>query len=104
MVVTGDGQAECIGRAVTLEEGFRMSHMISTDGAHQGSGVMRSPGSWPDGPEQLWLNPPLESSSSGRASEQRLNSESTRWHSDAGTHIVVSLWVSCTHCSGLDPS
>ena len=78
MVVTGDGRAECIGTAVSLEQGFRASHTISADGAHQGGGVMRSPdgahqgggvmrspGSWPDGPEQFCLNPSLESRASG---------------------------------------
>ena len=65
MVVTGDGRAECIGTAVSLEQGFRASHTISADGAHQGGGVMRSPGSWPDGPGQFCLNPSLESRASG---------------------------------------
>lgn len=61
MVVTGDGHAEFIGRAASLEEGFRVSQMISVDDEHRGDDVMRSPGRWPDGPEQLRLKPSLES-------------------------------------------
>lgn len=92
MVVTGDGRAECIGTNISLEQGFRASHTISADGAHQGGGVMRSPGSWPDGPEQFWLNPSLESRASGGLKEQRLNSASTRWRTDTGlAHPGASL-------------
>lgn len=75
---------------------FPASQMISADDAHQGGCVMRSPGSRPDGPERLWLNPSLGSSSSERASKGGGALCPLDGTVTLGSRIMARLWLPCT--------